>query len=203
VTEQDLGSNKSAGERLKTVWDWLGRSVSFRTIIAAGAIVGVAVAIFVAAGGVDVSADAPDSWLAYNLLHFVFKRSESARASGVVPPADIASPSRVRLAAQHFDMVCANCHGRPGFGQSVVALSMSPRPQYLPKVVGQFKDAQLYMRRRSLVDGGVSAPIAQDGRRDLSPDDGAADKRKSAPWQTRRRHEFAPGGCAARLPARR
>ncbi len=145
MTEQDLGSNKSAGERLKTVWDWLGRSVSFRTIIAAGAIVGVAVAIFVAAGGVDVSADAPDSWLAYNLLHFVFKRSESARASGVVPPADIASPSRVRLAAQHFDMVCANCHGRPGFGQSVVALSMSPRPQYLPKVVGQFKDAQLYM----------------------------------------------------------
>jgi cytochrome c553 len=69
----------------------------------------------------------------------------------VTAPDDLAAPSRVRLAAQHFDMVCANCHGRPGFGQSVVALSLNPRPQYLPKVVGQFTDAELYV----IVEHGV------------------------------------------------
>jgi cytochrome c553 len=113
-------------------------------LIAAGVVVGLILAIFVAAGGVNVAADTPDGWLSRNLLHFVFKRSEAARSTSVVQPADFASPERVRLAAQHFDMVCANCHGRPGFGQSVVALSMSPRPQYLPKVVGQFTNRELY-----------------------------------------------------------
>jgi cytochrome c553 len=124
---------------------WLRRSVSWTTIIVALVVVGLAVAVFVAAGGVNVSADTPDGWLARNGLHFVFKRNIAARARGVIPPADLSSPSRVRLAAQHFDMVCSNCHGRPGFGQSVVALSMSPRPQYLPKVVDQFTDSELYM----------------------------------------------------------
>ncbi len=108
-------------------------------------------AIFVAAGGVDVSADKPDGFFARNLLHFVFKRSEASRSARVTAPADLSAPSRVRLAAQHFDMVCANCHGRPGFGQSVVALSLNPRPQYLPKVVGQFTDKELY----TIVEHGV------------------------------------------------
>jgi cytochrome c553 len=125
--------------------------VSFKVIMIAAVVVGMAGAIFVAAGGVDVSADKPDGWFTRHFLHFVFKRSEGARAASVGPPDDLAAPSRVRLAAQHFEMVCANCHGRPGFGQSVVALSMSPRPQYLPKVVDQFTDAELYM----IVEHGV------------------------------------------------
>ncbi len=120
-------------------------------IIAGVAIVGMVVAIFVAVGGVDVSADKPDGWLVSNLLHFVFKRSMTLRATTVVVPRDMTAPSRVRLAAQHFDMVCANCHGRPGFGQSVVALSMNPRPQYLPSVVGQFTDSELHV----IVEHGV------------------------------------------------
>jgi cytochrome c553 len=120
-------------------------------IIAAFAVAGVAIVIFVVAGGVNVSADRPDGWVTRNLLHFVFKRSEASRASIVTPPDDISAASRVRLAAQHFDMVCANCHGRPGFGQSVVALSLNPRPQYLPRVVDQFTDAELF----EIVEHGV------------------------------------------------
>jgi cytochrome c553 len=129
---------------LKSIQAWLNRSVSLKAILITLAVLGAAVAIFVVAGGVDVSADAPDGWLARNGLHFVFNRSESSRSHGVVPPTDLSSPSRVRLGAQQFDMECANCHGRPGFGQSVIALSMSPRPQYLPKVVGQFTDPELF-----------------------------------------------------------
>jgi cytochrome c553 len=136
---------------LKSRYPWLGFSVSWTVIVAGLAVVGIAAAIFVSIGGVDVSADTPDGWAARNLLHFVFKRSMAARSASLIAPDDLASPSRVRLAAQHFDMVCANCHGRPGFGQSVIALSMSPRPQYLPKVVGQFTDSELHQ----IVEHGV------------------------------------------------
>ena len=120
-------------------------------VIAAVAVVGAAGGLFVSAGGVDVSADKTDGPLVSFLLHYTFKRSEAAKAGEVTAPGDLASPYRVRLGAQHFDMVCANCHGRPGFGQSVTALSMNPRPQYLPKVIGQFTDRELY----TIVEHGV------------------------------------------------
>jgi cytochrome c553 len=130
---------------------WLDWPVSLRLILVTLAIVGAAIGIFVLAGGVNISADRADGWIVRNLLHFTFERSEAARASTVTPPPDLAAASRVKLAAQHFDMVCSNCHGRPGFGQSVIALSMNPRPQYLPRVVGQFTDSELF----EIVDHGV------------------------------------------------
>jgi cytochrome c553 len=140
-----------AGEKTKSGWTilginfgWLGWSVSLGSVLIVLVVLGLAAGIFVVAGGVNVSADKPDGWVTRHLLHFVFKRSEASRSGGDTPPADLSSPARVHLAAQHFDMVCANCHGRPGFGQSVIALSMSPRPQYLPNVVGQFTDRELY-----------------------------------------------------------
>lgn len=150
MTEPGSDETRQSGMP-RTVTGWLGYRVSLLTIIAVVAVLGVVVATVVASGGVNVSADKRDSWIAEHLLHFVFKRSEASRARDVVPPDDLGAPSRVRLAAQHFDMVCANCHGRPGYGQSVIALSMSPRPQYLPKVVGQFTDSELYM----IVEHGV------------------------------------------------
>lgn len=130
---------------------WLDRTVSWKAIIATLAVFAVAGGLFLVAGGVDVSADKPDGWITRHLLHFVFKRSIAVRSDGVAPPPDLSAESRVRLAAQQFDMVCANCHGRPGFGQSMIALSMSPRPQYLPNVVGQFTDAELHQ----IVENGV------------------------------------------------
>ena len=135
----------TAWQLLKPDSSWLGHLVSWKAIIAAFVAVGIVVAVFIVSGGINVAADEPDSWLASHLLHFVFKRSEASRASSLIPPADLAAPTRVRLGAQHFDMVCANCHGRPGFGQSVIALSMSPRPQYLPKVLHQFTPSELYL----------------------------------------------------------
>jgi cytochrome c553 len=130
---------------------WLDQRVPLKLLIAGAGVFGLTVLVVLLIGGVSVAADKPDGWIARNLLHFVFKRSIAARAGGVTPPDDLAAPSRVRLAAQHFDMVCANCHGRPGYGQSIVALSMNPRPQYLPKVLDQFTDRELYL----IVEHGV------------------------------------------------
>ena len=139
----------SAWQLLKP--DWRARPVSWKAIIGVVVFLGIAMAAFVAAGGVNVFADRPDGRLKYHLLHFVFNRSEASRSVDVIPPGDLASPGRVHLGAQHFDMVCRNCHGRPGFGQSVTALSISPRPQYLPDVLGQFTDSELYL----IVEHGV------------------------------------------------
>ena len=124
--------------RLVTRW------ITWKSVVLSGVVAGVLTAAFVLAGGVDISADEPDGLVARTLLHHVFNASVGLRAHGVAPPADISDPGRALLAAQHYDMVCANCHGRPGFGQSVTALSMNPRPQYLPRVLGQFTDAQLH-----------------------------------------------------------
>jgi cytochrome c553 len=145
VTEPGAGGRTKGGWNILGVnLGWLGFSISLGSILIVLIALGLALGIFVVAGGVNVSADRPDGWVTRHLLHFVFKRSEASRSGSDTPPADLSSPARVRLAAQHFDMVCANCHGRPGYGQSVIALSMSPRPQYLPNVVGQFTDRELY-----------------------------------------------------------
>jgi len=142
---------QTAWQLLKPDFGWLGHLVSWKAIIAAFVIAGIVFALFVVTGGVNIAADEPDSFVARHFLHFVFKSSVGSRARGLIAPDDLAAPTRVRLGAQHFDMVCANCHGRPGFGQSVVALSMSPRPQDLPKVLDQFTDQELYL----IVEHGV------------------------------------------------
>jgi cytochrome c553 len=152
VTERGPdGMAGSAGGRRLFGPSWLGRPVTWLVIVGLLVALGVAVAVFLSIGGVDVSADKPDGWVTRHLLHYVFKRSEAARGHELTVPDDFAAPSRVRLAAQHFEMVCANCHGRPGMGQSVTALSMSPRPQYLPKVIDQFSDRELHQ----IVEHGV------------------------------------------------
>jgi cytochrome c553 len=130
---------------------WLRQPVSLGVILVTLVGLGMVAGLYVVAGGVDVSADKPDNWLTANALHFVFKRSMSSRSHDLTPPDDLTALSRVQLAAQHYDTVCANCHGRPGYGQSVVPLSMNPRPQYLPKVLGQFNNKELYQ----IVEHGV------------------------------------------------
>ncbi|MBS0251136.1 MAG: c-type cytochrome [Proteobacteria bacterium] len=108
--------------------------------------------VLVALGAINTAADIPHSELSYNFLHFIFQRNISARAHGIEIPSDLDSPGRVELGAQHYAMVCANCHGEPGAGQSTVALSIRPRPQYLPQVVGRFTPAELF----TIVQRGVA-----------------------------------------------
>jgi hypothetical protein len=88
--------------------------VSWKVLIGAALVLGVLLAGFILVGGVDISADRPDDWLSEHLLHFVFKRTEAARSASLNAPGDLNSEGRIRLAAQHFDMVCANCHGSIG-----------------------------------------------------------------------------------------
>jgi cytochrome c553 len=157
---------KSSRKWLRRIAGWLDQRVSLKLLLAGAAIFGLTAALVLVVGGVSVSADKPDGWIARNLLHFVFKRSVAAGARDVTAPDDLDAPSRVRLGAQHFDMVCANCHGRPGYGQSVVALSMNPRPQYLPNVLNQFTDRELYVIVEHGVHFSAMPSWATEGRGD-------------------------------------
>lgn len=117
---------------------WLGP-------LAIAALLAIVLAAAVAASGLlSFAATTPDSQLATRVVHGIFKRSVAAHAGGMAAPADLADPSRVMAGAGMFALSCARCHGSPGLGQNPVALSMSPRPQYLPAVVGQFSDDELF-----------------------------------------------------------
>ncbi|APE42195.1 hypothetical protein BOO69_01295 [Sulfitobacter alexandrii] len=110
---------------------------------------GAAIAAVVIALGLPTVSARPPHWaITTDLLHTVFKRAVATRADQE-PPADLDSPGRIALGAQHYENVCSKCHGGPELGQSPVALSMRPRPQHLPAVVGQFSDAELYVILRN------------------------------------------------------
>ncbi len=136
---------KKFGPLLIPEFGFLNSRVRVKWILAALVLAPVLAFCYVALGGAPTAADRPDSWAARHFLHFAFKRSVAAGARYVIPPDDLNAPGRIKLGAQGFSMVCANCHGAPGAGQSVVALSMNPRPQYLPHVVGQFTDSELFV----------------------------------------------------------
>lgn len=78
------------------------------------------------------------------IVHAAFKNSAHEHSRDVQVPADVDASWRVQLGAAHFARVCASCHGEPGRGQSPIALSMRPRPQYLANVVRNFDERELF-----------------------------------------------------------
>ncbi|PTW49485.1 c-type cytochrome [Rhodovulum kholense] len=115
--------------------------------VAVALVLGAAAAL--KAGLVPVSARPPHAAATAAVLHETFRASveRSARQlteAGLEVP-DLDDPGLIALGAQHYDQVCSSCHGGPGLGQSPVALSMRPRPQSLPAVVGEFSETELYV----------------------------------------------------------
>ena len=116
---------------------WLGPLLA---ALVAALVVGVAV-IVSGVANLAASTPHPQGWAM--LLHYVFQRSVAHHADAV-PPADLDTQPRIQKGAVYFSRVCASCHGAPGLGQNPVALSMRPRPQYLPLVVGQYSAPELH-----------------------------------------------------------
>lgn len=105
------------------------------------ALIGLYVAF---SGALNLAATRPDSPRAAGFIHSVFTRSVAAHAKDIKPPAAYDTPGEIIRGAGHYARVCAHCHGAPGIGQGPVALSMNPRPQYLPVVAANFSDAELF-----------------------------------------------------------
>lgn len=110
-----------------------------------GIIAGVGALILTSSGAISVSARPQDGAVTTYLLHNTFKNSVANKASSVDRAAAEPFPGQELLGAQHYQQVCSSCHGLPGQGQSPLALSMRPSPQYLPAVVNQFTDEELFV----------------------------------------------------------
>lgn len=113
-------------------------------LLAAG-VAALAIAVLViSAGWIDLSASVPHppGWAA--ILHATFRRSTAHHAAGIEPPKEFGSPSEIAKGAAYYGRVCARCHSGPGLGQNPVALSMRPRPQYLPNEIAKFAPRELF-----------------------------------------------------------
>jgi cytochrome c553 len=60
------------------------------------------------------------------------------------PNAPLASDAMIMQGAANYAVVCANCHGAPGFGQSPIALSTRPEPPSIIDVSKHFSDGELF-----------------------------------------------------------
>lgn len=120
--------------------------------------------ILVATSGIlnlAASTPHPQGWASF--LHYVFKRSTAHHAAGVTIPADFGTPAMIAKGGAYYGTACAHCHGGPGLGQNPVALSMTPRPQYLMHEVGTFSDRELFwIVKHGVKYSGMPAYPAQD-----------------------------------------
>ncbi len=117
---------------------WLGP-----LLVAGGSAALVGVGLIVS-GLIDLTATTPHPQGWARFLHYVFRRSTAHHAAGIAVPTDLDQPIRVAAGAIYYGQACAHCHGAPGLGQNPVALSMTPRPQYLPHEASRFSPAQLF-----------------------------------------------------------
>lgn len=117
---------------------WLG-PLSVVAVLAA-----IAGALVITTGLLAFPASQEDPEGLARIVHTAFKNSAREHSRQAQVPADLDAPWRVQLGAAHFARVCASCHGEPGLGQSPIAMSMRPRPQYLANVVGEFDERELF-----------------------------------------------------------
>lgn len=100
---------------------------------ALAAILVLAAAAFVYFGAYDVAADAPHTSPVRALLDRVRGRSIAVRARAIAPPADLASPERIRAGAGLYGEMCASCHLGPGVERSELSQGLYPPAPELAK----------------------------------------------------------------------
>lgn len=94
-------------------------------------------------GLIDIRASS-GHWRATNgFLHWVMRSSVRTAAIGIEVP-DLDNPAYLPLAAGHYEIACADCHGSPERARSPTVLAMLPPPPDLRDVVGLWSDAELF-----------------------------------------------------------
>ncbi|HVH04494.1 MAG TPA: cytochrome c [Myxococcota bacterium] len=116
------------------------------------ALVGIALAIGVASGGVgfvysgraDVSALSPHwratSWALSTAMEHAVRR----RAALLDPPDDVADADRLKRGAVSFDAMCSGCHGAPGVEPDAAGKGLYPAPPDLIERAADWSVAELF-----------------------------------------------------------
>lgn len=110
--------------------------------VAAGLLL-VLAALYIWLGLFDVAATTkhwpPTEWL----LHFVMRRSVTARAPELAVP-DLDQPGLILRGALYYASTCAACHGAPGQLASPIAQQLTPVPPGLYSASQDFSPSQLF-----------------------------------------------------------
>lgn len=94
-------------------------------------------------GIIDVRASSGHWKVTDWFLHWAMRSSVRTAALGIeAPPLD--NPAHLPLAAGHYEVACAICHGSPAEKQSPAMLRMLPPPPDLKQVVTEWTDEQLF-----------------------------------------------------------
>ncbi len=93
----------------------------------------LATAAFVYFGVYNIAADSPHTPAVYALLDGLRDRSIAMRASGITPPADLGSATRVSVGAGLYNEMCSSCHLGPGVERSELSQGLYPQAPELAK----------------------------------------------------------------------
>lgn len=100
-------------------------------------------ALVSASGLVPIRASGGHFAVVQAALEFSMHRSVATYAAGTVVPA-LDDPAMVLKGAGQYEIGCRACHGSPSVPTSRLASAMLPVPPYLPRVVGDWSDAELF-----------------------------------------------------------
>lgn len=130
------GSHKESGLKIM-LWRTAKYFAVFLVVMAIGGF------LLSASGIVPIKASSGHWAVTEWFLNFSSQRSVSTHTIGTeAPPLD--EPRLVLMGAGAYETNCQACHGNPSLPQPRVAQGMTPRPPYLPSVLHQWDDAELF-----------------------------------------------------------
>lgn len=126
---------------------WLKIAALFAGFVA---VLGIGGFLVAASGIIPIKASSGHWPITAWMLSFSMHRSFSTHSMGIeAPPLD--DPSLVLRGAGAYETGCRPCHGSPGQPRPRVAAAMTPHPPYLPPVLSEWGDPELF----SIVKHGV------------------------------------------------
>jgi cytochrome c553 len=128
-----------------TVAQWLSAALVFAVLGLVAAFAGAA------SGFVDLSAIPPHPAGWARFLQFGMSRSVAMHAHPPPSEEPLDSQAMIMEGAAEYSLICENCHGGPGLGQSPLALSFRPEPPLITQVARDFSPPELFF----IVQNGV------------------------------------------------
>jgi len=116
-----------------------------RTVVAAAIVAGLGLlGLLVGSSGLVPIAASSGHWAITDwFLHYVMQRSVATQSLGIEVP-NLVDPAMVRRGAGHYAAGCANCHGAPGFAQSIVVRHQTPATPELAETLHEWQPRELF-----------------------------------------------------------
>ena len=99
--------------------------------------------IFIYSGWYNVSAMNNESGMMKWIFKTVRNNSIEARLTNISVP-DLNDSSLIKEGFEHYNEMCASCHGAPGIEEKELSKGLNPRAPYLPKIAKYIVPAKLF-----------------------------------------------------------